>query len=128
MRSSDAPKRPFHITLAVVLILAAVAGTAGFAPAHVSHREKAQLRSLHLSSQFSSSLSFSSDAVLSSFDKIAERDLDATISAAASNPDRLTESLSDAGETVARLFSQLLPNENIQLRRPYKLSRTVEYC
>ena len=112
----------------VVLILAVVASAAAF-PAHVSHREKAQLRSLHLSSsQFSSSLSFSSDAVLSSFNKIAERDLDATISPAASNPDLLSESLSTAGETVARLFNQLLPSENIQLRRPYKLSRTVEYC
>jgi hypothetical protein len=80
------------------------------------------------SSQFPSSLSFSSDAVLSSFEKIAERDLDATITPFASNPDLLAESLSNAGENVARLFSQLLPSEYIQLRRPYKLSRTIEYC
>jgi hypothetical protein len=112
-----------------VLFLAAVASAAPFALAHASHSDQYKVRSSHTpesfsSSPFSSSRSFSPDALLSIFSKIAERELDATLSP---KPDLLAETLNNAGETSTPLLCQHTPCENIQLRRPFKLSRTVEY-
>ena len=107
-----------------VVFLAAVASAAPFALA--SHSAQCKVRSSHTSDSFSfsSSRSFSPDAFLTIFSKIAERELDATLS---SKHDLLAETLNNAGETSAPLLCQHTPCESLQLRRPFKLSRTVEY-
>jgi len=107
-----------------ILLLATVASAAPFALAHASYSHQCKVRSSHTSDSFSfsSSRSFSPDAFLAILSKIAERELDATLSP---KPDLLAETLNNAGETSAPLLHT--PRESIQLRRPFKLSRTVEY-